>query len=316
MPKIFEYSTVGVRPENRLQFWHEGSKSIGGLQHQSGNRTEFSGSVKLSVLDRLKIGRFVVSANEARWTREMIRKLDDPFLRLIYQYSGTVEIEQGERRFTLNPGNWTLLNADRVHAIRSSDVVEELVMVIPRSVLPASLFDATGVLAQAHADDTPISNLVFDFARRVLDDIPDHSPLQDQFLEGAGTDLLKALLHERLGERVFSTCKDLRMARIRAYIERNLSDPELSVATIASAMGCSKRYVHAIFEGEASVHTLIWEGRLERCRRDLERPDQIGKSITTIALNHGFSCPAHFSRMFKAQYGKPPRQFRLQALES
>lgn len=316
MPHVFEADTTGVLPQDRLAYWSEGAKAIGGMEHFTRDAAEFSASVRMAKLERFMIGRFRVSANEARWTRNHVRDSSEAFLRLIYQRRGSVEIAQGARKFRLEKGQWTILAASQAHSFRSTETIEALVIIVPRALISASLFEAAGRLAWPMAHDTPTAGLVFRFASEVLRDTGTTSFMRDQFFERAGASLINALLHERLGDRVYTTCKDLRVARIREYIDRNLSDPALCVASIAQAMGCSKRYVHALFKDEGSVHAMIWNSRLERCHHDLSRPDMVARSITTIALRHGFSCPAHFSRLFKARYGKPPREFRLLSLES
>jgi len=316
VPEVHESSTLGIAPRDRLGFWRDGAQNIGGLCHSTANSAKFEGSAKLSVLENLKIGRFDVTANEARWTRELARQAPDPFLRFVLQCKGNAEIEQGEARFNLRPGEWTLLNASRPHSIRATETIEELVVIVPRSAISPRLFDATTHHASADQAGHGISRLLFDFARSVLDELGPGSPKTDEYLAGAGMELVKALLQEKFDGRVVSTCREIRMERIRAFIDRNLSDPTLSVQAIAQAMGCSKRYVHALFAGEQSVHNLIWDTRLDKSARDLRRKELLGTSITTIALSHGFSCPAHFSRMFKAHYGIPPREYRNRALDS
>lgn len=316
MPEVHESSTVGIPPGHRLDFWRDGARNIGGLLHSTEEGDKFEGSAKLSVLENLKIGRFEVSANEARWTHELIRQAPDPFLRFVMQCTGSAEIEQGDARFVLQPGQWTLLNASRPHSIRAREKIEELVVIVPRSAISPRLFDATSHHACAYNAERGIGRLLFDFARSVLDDLGPVGGKADEYLAGAGMELVKALLQERFDGRTVSTCRQIRLERIRAFIDRNLSDPGLSVQTVADAMGCSKRYVHALFAGEQSVHSLIWDTRLEKAARDLTRKEMLNTSITTIALSHGFSCPAHFSRLFKARHGMPPREYRHRALDS
>jgi len=316
MPQVHEASTEGVAPRNRMDFWRDGARNIGGLHHLTANSEKFVGSAKLSVLENLKIGRFEVSANEARWTHELIRQAPDPFLRFILQCRGMAEIEQGEARFLLQPGQWTLLNATRPHSIRATETIEELVVIVPRSAISPRLFDAASHDAAANPADGGISRLLFEFARSVLDELGPVGPKADDYLAGAGMELVKAVLQERFDNRTVSTCREIRLERIRGFIDRNIGDPRLSVQAVAEAMGCSKRYIHALFAGGQSVHSLIWETRLEKSARDLGRKELLNTSITTVALSHGFSCPAHFSRMFKARYGLSPRDFRHRALDS
>jgi AraC-like DNA-binding protein len=63
------------------------------------------------------------------------------------------------------------------------------------------------------------------------------------------------------------------MARIRAFIERHLADPDLSPATIAAAHHISTRTLHKLYKAERHpVAASIRRRRLERCRLDLLDP--------------------------------------------
>jgi AraC-like DNA-binding protein len=37
---------------------------------------------------------------------------------------------------------------------------------------------------------------------------------------------------------------------------------------------------------------------------------QRGRTVTAIALDHGFNSPTHFGRVFRAKFGRTPREFR------
>jgi AraC-like DNA-binding protein len=50
--------------------------------------------------------------------------------------------------------------------------------------------------------------------------------------------------------------------------------------------------------------------RLEACRATFDDPQSARRSITEIALAHGFSNLAHFSRVFRAHAGVSPSEFR------
>ena len=100
--------------------------------------------------------------------------------------------------------------------------------------------------------------------------------------------------------------------RIKAYIERNLRDPGLSIDQIADAFQCSKRNLHKAFSHDgATISDHIWRLRLERCRNDLLSPSCAWKSITEIAFSWGFNSSTHFSKAFKEAFGMPPRLYRL-----
>ena len=55
-----------------------------------------------------------------------------------------------------------------------------------------------------------------------------------------------------------------------------------------------------------------FRAELRRCFEDLERPS--GGSVTEIAFRWGFRDAAHFSRVFKREYGATPSEARHAAL--
>ncbi|MBL8942370.1 MAG: helix-turn-helix domain-containing protein [Myxococcales bacterium] len=50
--------------------------------------------------------------------------------------------------------------------------------------------------------------------------------------------------------------------------------------------------------------------RLDRCRAQLLDPAHAHRSISEIAFALGFTSAAHFSRAFRARFGRSPRTLR------
>ncbi|MDG9673642.1 helix-turn-helix domain-containing protein [Micromonospora sp. DH14] len=65
---------------------------------------------------------------------------------------------------------------------------------------------------------------------------------------------------------------------------------------------CENPSSHA---GEASIRAK----RLAQCRRDLANP-LVRQPIHAIAARWGFRDKAHFSRLFRARYGRSPQAYR------
>ena len=77
----------------------------------------------------------------------------------------------------------------------------------------------------------------------------------------------------------------------------------------------SVRALHALFEdADTSVAGLVRAERLARCLEDLQRPN--GGSVTDIAFRWGFCDAAHFSRVFKREFGATPTEVRQAAIAS
>jgi len=102
---------------------------------------------------------------------------------------------------------------------------------------------------------------------------------------------------------------------VKSFIEANLAQPELSVAAVARAHGVSARYLRKLFDDEGtSPGRWIWDRRFARARADLADPTRTARSITEIAMSWGFNDLSHFSRGFRARFGRSPRAFRAAAL--
>lgn len=104
---------------------------------------------------------------------------------------------------------------------------------------------------------------------------------------------------------------DKRLTDIENYILMNLADPDLCCDRVAASCGISPRYLCYILKANnTSFSDLLWKNRLPKARDFLIAPAAQDYPIHKIAFMSGFKSAAHFSRMFKAAYGCPPREFR------
>ncbi len=100
-----------------------------------------------------------------------------------------------------------------------------------------------------------------------------------------------------------------RLARIRRYVEENLTAPDLTPARIAAAAGISLRSLHSLFESTgASIAQIITRKRLDRCHAALVA-NPAGR-VADIAFAAGFNDLSTFQRAFKRAYGLSPRELR------
>jgi transcriptional regulator GlxA family with amidase domain len=71
------------------------------------------------------------------------------------------------------------------------------------------------------------------------------------------------------------------------------------------------RHLNRLFAREqTSLMHYVWERRLARCRRDLKDPLMAHRPIGDIALSAGFKDLAHFSRAYRARYGRSASEDR------
>jgi AraC-like DNA-binding protein len=105
--------------------------------------------------------------------------------------------------------------------------------------------------------------------------------------------------------------RDRRLVDIEEFIEMNLTDPFLSYGKVAERCGISRRYLcHILKANGKSFSDLLWRSRLPKAHDLLIASETRNYSIREVAFMSGFKSAAHFSRRFKATYGRPPRQYR------
>ena len=99
--------------------------------------------------------------------------------------------------------------------------------------------------------------------------------------------------------------------RICQDIETRLAEPELSLSAVAQMSGVSTRYLQKLFQSNGrSFSSYVRTRRLERCKADLGSPLHAKLSISEISYRWGFNGSAHFSRIFRSEYGESPREYR------
>jgi AraC-like DNA-binding protein len=105
-----------------------------------------------------------------------------------------------------------------------------------------------------------------------------------------------------------------RLHRIRAYINAEQADPDLSAQSAARALGMSVRSLHlALAPTGCSFGDLLQRARLASCHAMLARP-ACTATIADIAFACGFNSLSSFYRAFRRFYGACPRDAALATL--
>ncbi len=216
----------------------------------------------------------------------------------------------------MRAGDLVLIDLARPARWRMSAGVRWVAVVFAPAMLPVArdqLRRLTGVRLPG-GDGT--AALASAFARELPRHLDDAGPERAR-LGTATLDLLTVALAGRLDrvrETPFETRQRALLASVRAFIEERLGDPSLSPGMIAAAHHVSLRYLHKLFEDEqTTVAAWIRTRRLERCRRDMLDPARHAEPVSSIAMRWGLTNAAHFSRLFRAQYGAPPAAYRALA---
>jgi len=99
------------------------------------------------------------------------------------------------------------------------------------------------------------------------------------------------------------------LQNVMQVIERQLHDPDFTVANLAEAMDLSRRHLTRRLRGEADTTpaALIRARRIERAKCQLEKnPD----TVREVGAAVGFQSASHFSQTFRQEVGCPPTVYR------
>ncbi|MQA10980.1 MAG: helix-turn-helix domain-containing protein [Pseudonocardiaceae bacterium] len=228
---------------------------------------------------------------------------------------GAEQVRYKSVEHTVTPGEAILWDGSHAVDIEVVEPFMKRTLIFPRDRVLAVCPRLDDLSALPSLGDNPSARLLARYLDALAAELPG---LGDDGTVGTATDvaleLLRAVVEPGLPESRAAK-RDALRANIHRYIRMHLQDPTLSPESIAKAHAISLRALHGLFEdtGE-SVAALVRRSRLARCRSDLEQPGT--GTVTEIAFRWGFSDAAHFSNVFKREFGVTPRDWRRAARES
>lgn len=273
----------------------------------------FRGQVLGRDFDEVSVSRVCARAHEVARLPALISPEEPRFVKFSLQLSGSLRVIQDGREALLGPGDMAVYETSRPYRLVCGDDSESLVMIFPSEALTCpthALAAGTAIrLTGSRGVGRVVRPLFQELGERVLT-LPGAAGTR---LAHHAVDLVDTLLFADLDLHRQHRGHPLTelLAQVKEYIEHHLHDPGLGPTSIARAHHISVRHLHHLFESEgATVSSCIRKRRLEMCRRALLDPAHGEETITTIAYRWGFVESAHFSRVFKQQFGLPPSTYR------
>jgi AraC family transcriptional regulator, positive regulator of tynA and feaB len=307
------FSTAGVHPRDRFDYWHEAAcKYI--LDHDATpeRRQDFHAELQCSTHADVGLLLFENSPMTVRHTARQASVSADDYL-VCRQVSGLLTIRQDGRDVVLEPDHMTLIDPLRPYSGKFFVGSRLLVLRIPRRPLEARIGKTLEMTACSIKPSEPESKLASAFLGMLPAHCAEVSSTADKIIENQVLDLVAVSLAKTIERRSLrlSSSRSLVLMKVRAAIEARLTDPALDVATVAAIAGVSRRYANTVLADQGtSVMHFIQARRIERCRRALEDPLQSHRTVSEIAYGWGFSDMTHFGRKFRATYGVTPREYR------
>ncbi|MBP3271919.1 MAG: AraC family transcriptional regulator [Ruminococcus sp.] len=109
-------------------------------------------------------------------------------------------------------------------------------------------------------------------------------------------------------EIIYMSCNST-VTNARLFIDKNYTDHDLSLGTVADAVGLSPAYLSALFKREtgSNLSEYITFVRIEHSKELLGRTRKL---FYEVADSVGFRDYRYFSQIFKRHTGMTPRQYQ------
>lgn len=303
---------------DRFDQWYEmAATSLLATRISVDDPQAFDGDVRAADLGAVQVTGFRHSPGVARREPVQVRRDDRQTLQIVTMLQGSAVVEHNRTQAKMSAGDMVMHGAwhpfvGYAFAAAGSATVSTLALNILRHAIPVAAARVDQLLGRPLRAQGTAAILV-----RFLKDLftPDPGtrlrPREAEHLGNATLALTAAML-ARLADTETTLSPEVRrtelVARVRAFIDRHLGNPDLSPATLAAAHHISVRQLHRVFQEEGTTASaLVRRRRLERCRHDLAANLN---PVHEIAARWGFTDAAHFSRVFRATYGHSPLDHR------
>lgn len=313
MAALERFSTSGLLPRQRVEFWNELCSVRTPVTTQPFDLSTFQPSCARGVVGDIPFSEICSSASTVDHTSQHVASTREPVYFLHVQVAGASVHRQGGREAHLREGDLTLLSSTRPFQMVFAEPGKTLSFALPERLLQRNIPCPQAIVAVRMPFQHNLVRMVSQFAAGLWQECSEPS------VESSGPTLTNALLHllgcayARLPEAQprDSTSMENRRFHVLRYIESRLQDRELSPVTIGARLKQSPRSLHMLFaNGPETLSRYILRRRLEESSRALVNPLQRARTISEIAFDHGFSSSAHFCKVFREHFCVTPTEYR------
>ncbi len=309
-------NTDQVAASERAGFWTDCiHRLFRGLDSDLYGDTDFQGRMTTLQAGDIVLTRLEAHRHRALRTPTLARHTDAAYLKIVAPWAGCASVEQQGREAWVAPGQWSIYDTTDSYLIANPVQVEHLIVMLPRERLAERGLPLDALMARRLGGDGGVARLALETMRTAYHELPGMSEAAACGVGDAITQFVHLSLLDLAGRGTAVTQREALRERIKTHVGEHLGDSALTVDRIATSLGCSRRQLYNAFEDEPDgVAGYLLRRRIDACRQSFDDRRHDHRSITDIALGFGFSNMAHFSRVFRAQLGLPPRDYRRTAL--
>ena len=312
-------STSSVPDAQRFAYWADMVCAVyANLECDRPAQGSVFGEIEFSPLGALDLTEVRSSVQRMRRTPTLIGRDTRDACLVQIQRTGRCLVRQDGREALLSAGDFALYETTRPYDLSFDGAEHDVIVVrLPRSALDPHVVNLHELTAKTVPGSSAAGHLMLTMVDTLQRNIRQLHPASAVSLSDAITSVIAAGLRGLPGAntRRESSLRAFHVARIKSYVAEHLRDPDLNVAGIAAAMKMSPDHLGRLFRHEpVPLSRMIWQQRLDACRRELSDPRLASRRISDIAFSWGFCDATHFGRSFKEQFRMTPREWRQQSM--
>ncbi|MFE5284679.1 helix-turn-helix domain-containing protein [Nocardia sp. NPDC056611] len=291
--------------------WEAGlSEAYVPLAVSPGESESFQGWIVHGRYNEVELSTLGASKQRVHRTRTLIARTDDEFLHTSIQIAGRGRLHQDGRVAEVGPGEMVFYDSTRPYHWEFEGAWEMSAVQVPLSrlrqrsgIAPSEIPTATTVAGNSPA------GVVTSFLRE-LTELQNTDPAQAAVLAGSTVDLLSSAIALTAGRSIPGEASEtLTRRQVLDFLRKHCLDASLTVESIASGCGVSRRTLYRVLEEFAEgPATLLRRMRIEyacgllTARKDLP--------VAAVAHSSGFTNERQFYRAFRVEMGTTPAAYR------
>jgi AraC family transcriptional regulator, positive regulator of tynA and feaB len=310
-----------VKPHAKVAYWNDLICSLfSPLEVIPADHERFDAESSVDALGPLSFTRIISLPATIEHTDKHVAHTTRREFFLLTPVRGRMLVSHYGHEVLLEEGDFLLGDSAAPSRIAFDEPNQALTVVVPEAALRVHMPVPERVCGLHMSGSRGMGSIVSDMVRKLWAQV-EKSGVPPEFGAPIARNLLDVVATSYAMEYSAvmseSAVTSARLAHIKRYVETNLRDPDLTPGAVAKYFGVSPRYVRMIFAGEnESLSGYILRRRLEESAQRLASVLWSGHTIAETASAWGFTSMAHFTRVFKEQFGLTPRQYRRQHLPS
>jgi len=314
------WSTAEVPAAQRLDFWVGAISENFLAMDADGDRRDFRGELSTAPLGPVGVNRVRADPQRVWRTPRGIARSTEQHCYLLGDLSQPWRVAQDGREALLQPGDFVLVDSRRPYSFAFDQGPDCVSLELPLDWVARWLAEPEAHTAQPfRAGGGGWGAALAAFARPWRPAMALQPPLPAALL----TDQLGAMLALACGGAApapgsgsapvaaGSGAAQALQARAHALLRERLSEPGLTAADVAQALGCSVRSLHRAMGTQGSTFAQqLMAARMACARQMLASPALRHVPAGEIGRRLGLLDPSHFSRLCRRWLGAPPSALR------